>query len=332
MKEAKSTESFSSLASELQRRLTPMQGRKKLLVAVSGGADSVSLLHLLLEAGYKNLVVAHFNHCLRGAASRADAIFVERLAAKLHLAFELGSGDVQKMAKEQKISLETAAREMRYAFLAATGKKHRTRSLIIAHHADDQVETCFFQFLRGSGTAGLAGMKPLSHRTMDGVTLDLHRPLLSIPKQQLLDYLKERKLRYREDHTNALPEASRNKLRLQVLPLIEELFGSSFRGAILRNARIFSDEEDFLSSLTHPMAVQAKLPVKMLRQLHPALLRHLLHAWLKNHGILEPGFAEVERTASLLNLQGKIPAKINLPGNHHARRRAGMIFLESGIF
>jgi tRNA(Ile)-lysidine synthase len=319
------------LVVEIRRMLAPMNKRRRILVAVSGGADSVSLLHLLLEAGYKNLVVAHFNHHLRGADSKADALFVARLAKKLHLTCELGSGEVQKMAQEKKGSLETVARDMRYAFFAATAKIHRIRSLIIAHHADDQVETCFFQFLRGSGAAGLAGMKPLSHRMIHGVRLDLYRPLLSISKKQLLDYLKERRLRYREDHTNAIPEASRNKLRLQVLPLIEGLLGASFRGSILRNARIFFDEEDFLSSLTHPMAAQAELSVTMLRQLHPALLRRVLHAWLKNYGILEPGLAAVERTASLLELSEKAPAKINLSGNHHARRRAGIIFLEKGI-
>jgi len=304
--------------------------KKKQLVAVSGGADSVALLHLLLEAGYTNLIVTHFNHRLRGASSTGDARFVERLATKLSLPFELGSADVRTIATEQKLSLETAARHARYSFFALTAKKHRTRSLFLAHHADDQVETCFFQFLRGSGAAGLAGMKPRSERTIDGVTLTLHRPLLSIPKQQLLDYLSERKLRHREDASNAVADASRNKLRLQVLPMIEELFGSSFRSSIVRNASVFAEEDDFLSALTLPMATHPELQVKILRQLHPALLRRVLHAWLKNHGIDEPGFAEVERTASLLEIdeQGVGPAKINLPENRHARRRAGVLFLE----
>ncbi len=300
--------------------------RKKLIVAVSGGADSVALLHLLVEAGYRNLIVAHFNHRLRGKASDGDALFVGKLADKLKLPFEIGDVDVRKLAATRKCSLETAAREARYAFLAATAKKHRTRMVAVAHHADDQVETCLFNFLRGSGIAGLSGMKHRSTRTVDGVKLELLRPLLGTTKVELLGYLKDKKVRFREDATNAVADATRNKLRLKVLPLIEELLGPSFKGSIVRNARLLSDEEELLSSLALPMALHETLSVKLLRELHPALRRRVLHAWFKNKGIEEPGFAEVERVASLLSPDG--PAKINLPGNRHARRRAGALFLE----
>jgi tRNA(Ile)-lysidine synthase len=306
--------------------ILPTGSRRKLIVAVSGGADSVALLHLLLEAGYRNLIVAHFNHRLRGKASDGDAAFVEKLAAKLDLPCEIAEGDVRKLASSRKCSLETAAREARYSFLATVAKKHRIRMVVLAHHADDQVETCLFNFLRGSGIAGLSGMKPRSTRTIGGIGMELLRPLLPIPKGELIGYLKERKIRFREDATNAVADASRNKLRLKVLPLIEELLGPSFKGSIVRNASLLADEEDLLSSLTQPIALQEKLRVKLLRELHPALRRRVLHAWLKNRGIDEPGFAEVERVASLLDSEG--PAKINLPGNRHARRRAGVLFVE----
>ena len=295
-------------------------------MAVSGGADSVALLHLLLEAGHRNLVVAHFNHCLRGRASDTDASFVEKLAKKLDLPIEIGAGDVRKLATKRKSSLETSAREARYGFLAAVTRKYRTRTVVLAHHTDDQVETCLFNFLRGSGIAGLSGMKASSKRTIDGTELELLRPLLSTLKADLLAYLKARKIRYREDASNAVAEASRNKLRLKVLPLIEELLGPSFKGSIVRNTLLLADEEDLLSSLSEPIALREKLPVKLLRELHPSLRRRVLHAWLKNQVIEEPGFAEVERTASLLDLEG--PAKINLPNNRHARRRAGVLFIE----
>lgn len=303
--------------------------KRKLLVAVSGGSDSITLLHLLIEAGFSNLIVAHFNHRLRGVASNADARFVSKLAAKFSLPFELGSADVRKNAKEQKLSIETAARKARYSFLASVAKKHRTRHLLLAHHADDQVETCLFNFLRGSGTAGLSGMKSHSEQIIDGVALELYRPLLGTPKQRLLQYLTERKHRYREDTTNAIADASRNKIRLKLLPLIEELFGSSFRSAIARSALIFADEEELLSSIALPMAIHSELSVKILQELHPALCRRVIHAWLKNQGIEEPGFYEVERIASLLEFddEGIGTAKINLPGGYHARRRAGAIFI-----
>ena len=288
----------------------------------------MALLHLLIEAGYRNLVVAHFNHRLRGKASEGDAAFVEKLAKNLDLPVEIGAGYVRKLASTRKSSLETAAREARYSFLAAVAKKHRTRMVVLAHHADDQVETCLFNFLRGSGIAGLSGMKPRTKRTVGGVQLELLRPLLPMAKGVLLGYLKERKIRFREDTTNAVADASRNKLRLKVVPLIEELLGPSFKGSIVRNASLLADEEDLLSSLTLPIALHVKLPVQLLRELHPALRRRVLHAWLKNRGVEEPGFAEVERVASLLD--HSTAAKVNLPGNRHARRRAGVLFFEEG--
>jgi len=319
------THGNSPLTSEVKRVLAPIQN-KKLIVAVSGGADSVALLHLLLEEGYRNLVVAHFNHRLRGKSSEGDAAFVEKLAAKLDLPCEIGEGDVRKLAASRKCSLETTAREARYSFLAAVAKKQRTRMVVLAHHADDQIETCLFNFLRGSGIAGLSGMKPRSKRTVGGIEMELLRPLLPIPKVELLGYLKERKIRFREDATNAVADASRNKLRLKVVPLIQELLGPSFKGSIVRNASLLADEEDLLSSLTLPIALHEKLRVNLLRELHPALRRRVIHAWLKNRGIDEPGFAEVERVSSLLDPEG--PAKINLPGNRHARRKAGVLFIE----
>ena len=198
--------------------------------------------------------------------------------------------------------------------------------VVLAHHGDDQVETCLFNFLRGSGIAGLSGMKPRSTRTIGGIGMELLRPLLPIPKVELLGYLKERKIRFREDATNEVADASRNKLRLKVVPLIEELLGPSFKGSIVRNASLLADEEELLSSLADPIALHEQIQVKLLRELHPALRRRVLHAWLKNQGIEEPGFAEVERTATLLEPSG--PAKINLPANRHARRRAGVLFSE----
>ena len=283
-------------------------------------------MHLLFEAGYRNLVVAHLNHHLRGKASDGDALFVGKLAKKLDLPVEIGNADVRKLATTRKCSLETAARDARYAFFAKAAKKNRTRFVTLAHHADDQVETCLFNFLRGSGIAGISGMKPHTTRTVDGVELGLHRPLLSIPKASLLRYLKGRKLRFREDASNADAEASRNKLRLKVIPLIEELLGPSFKGSIVRNATLLADEEEILSSLASPIALQGKLTAKILREFHPAIRRRVLHSWLKNQGIEEPGFAEVDRVASLLDLGG--PAKVNLPKNRYARRRAGVLFIE----
>jgi len=319
---------MSPLGTIVRRGLSSYSRQKKLIVAVSGGADSVALLHLLIEAGHRNLVVAHFNHRLRGRESRADSLFVARLAERLGLHLEMGEGHVRKESKEKKVSVETAAREARYTFLGSVAKKHGTRTLLLAHHSDDQVETCLFNFLRGSGMAGLSGMKTLSERTESGIHLKLIRPLLSVSKEELIGWLGERRIRFREDASNSVADATRNKLRLKLLPVVEHLLGSSFRKAIVRNARILADENAFLAGIANPMALHEELRVGILREIHPALQRRVLHAWLSNNGVTSPGFSEVELLASMLPADG--PAKVNLPGNRHARRRAGLLFIEQG--
>ncbi|MCX6958270.1 MAG: tRNA lysidine(34) synthetase TilS [Verrucomicrobiae bacterium] len=297
-----------------------------LLIGISGGADSVALLHLLLENGYRNLILCHFNHQLRGADSDDDATFVKNLATSLQLPFELGTEDVQALATREKLSLEAAAREARYEFFAAVAQKRNVKKLLLAHHADDQVETCFLHFLRGTGSAGLAGMLPVSQRTIDGVDLEIARPLLAISKKELISFLTSHQLTWREDDSNKSHLPTRNRLRNRVLPLLDELIGPSYRNAITRTATILAAEDEYLESLAAPQAQQAELKTQELAAMPLALQRRVVHAWLRTHGFSEVSFVEVERVLSLLNLDG--PAKVNLRGDAHARRRSGIIFLE----
>jgi tRNA(Ile)-lysidine synthase len=212
--------------------ILPTGSRRKLIVAVSGGADSVALLHLLLEAGYRNLIVAHFNHRLRGKASDGDAAFVEKLAAKLDLPCEIAEGDVRKLASSRKCSLETAAREARYSFLAAVAKKHRARMVVLAHHADDQVETLLLALSRGAGLPGLAAMPASFER--EGVRLE--RPLLSVPGAELRAWLQFEGIDWVEDPTNQDVAFTRNRIRHQLLPALEAAF-PQFRETFARSAR-----------------------------------------------------------------------------------------------
>ncbi|MEI6417322.1 MAG: tRNA lysidine(34) synthetase TilS [Verrucomicrobiota bacterium] len=299
---------------------------ESLLIGISGGADSVALLHLLLENGYRNLILCHFNHQLRGADSDDDATFVKNLATSLQLPFELGTEDVQALATREKLSLEAAAREARYEFFAAVAQKRNVKKLLLAHHADDQVETCFLHFLRGTGSAGLAGMLPVSQRTIDGVDLEIARPLLAISKKELISFLTSHQLTWREDDSNKSHLPTRNRLRNRVLPLLDELIGPSYRNAITRTATILAAEDEYLESLAAPQAQQAELKTQELAAMPLALQRRVVHAWLRTHGFSEVSFVEVERVLSLLNLDG--PAKVNLRGDAHARRRSGIIFLE----
>jgi tRNA(Ile)-lysidine synthase len=297
-----------------------------LLVGISGGADSVALLYLLLEHGYRHLTLCHFNHQLRGADADADALFVQELAASLQLPYEVGTEDVRARATREKLSLEAAAREARYEFFATIAQQRGLPKLLLAHHADDQVETCFLHFLRGTGSAGLAGMLPVSRRTIHGIDLTIVRPLLAVSKKELLSLLTSRNLSYREDATNASLLPTRNRLRHRLLPLLDELFGTTYRNAITRTATILAAEDDYLESLAAPHAKEPQLKTKEISLMPIALQRRIVHTWLRNHGFQEVSFAEVELVLSLLNLDG--PAKINLPAATHARRRSGLIFLE----
>ena len=296
--------------------------KKKLLVGVSGGRDSMVLLCALRALGFERLVVCHLDHSLRGKASRADAAFVTKQAAKLRCALESARASTQDYATTNRKSLELAARELRQAFFAECAKRHKCRELVLAHHADDQIETCLFNFLRGSGPAGLGGMRPVSKNG----NLTIRRPMLGILREDIAAYQKRHHISFREDASNLETVHTRNKLRLAVLPAIEKALGPAFRKTIPRAAEIFRAEDDCLSALVPKIG--ETLSCKELRSLPLAIQRRAVLRWLRERGVFEPGWEETQRVLSLLDTTG--PAKINLPGDLHARRRSGMIFLEKG--
>jgi tRNA(Ile)-lysidine synthase len=308
------------LESALALALEGIPKTKKLLVGVSGGRDSMVLLHALQRVGYRKLVVCHIDHMLRGKAAKADAAFVRRQVAKAGLTFESARARTKDYAIANKKSLELAARELRRAFFAECARKHRCRLILLAHHADDQIETCLFNFLRGSGPAGIAGIKPVSKLG----NLAIHRPLLAVSRDDIERYRQLRRIPFREDSSNAEYFHTRNKLRHEILPAIEKMLGPAFRKAIPRAAEILRAEEEWMSSLVP--AVAETLSCRDLRAMPLALQRRVARAWLAARGIPEPGWEETCRVLSLLDTAG--PAKINLPGDRHARRRAGVIFLE----
>src|SRR5690606_11858726 len=167
---------------------------RRWLVGVSGGADSVALLHLLVESGFRNLVVCHLDHRLRGRASAGDALFVRRLAEKLGLPCESGRADVARRMEECGGSLETVARHARHEFFAECARRHRCRRVILAHHADDQAETVMWNLLRGSH--GLKGMEETRELiTGSGDVLEIHRPLLAVRREALVAWLEARRLK-----------------------------------------------------------------------------------------------------------------------------------------
>jgi len=302
------------------------------LVGVSGGRDSIVLLHRLLDLGYRKLTVCHLNHQLCGRSSQADSRFVEKLVATwnkkigAHVDFEPGSADVRALAKRNKISIETAARQARYSFFAGVAKRRRCHTIFLAHHADDLVETFLINLFRGAGATGLAAMREVSTRRIEGVDLTIVRPLLSVWRDEIDSYVRERRLKFREDASNKSLAPLRNRIRHRIIPYLEKTLGRSIRQNIWRTAMIAADEEKWIESELRD-STHADLSVVKLRALPIALQRRALLKWLRAQNVSDVGFDAIERVRSLADRDTRI-AKVNLPQNRHARRRAGKIFIE----
>ena len=301
----------------------------KALLGLSGGRDSVALLHLLLAAGHRDLVVCHLNHALRGRESDEDAAFVRSLAESHGLACEIAKTDVRARAKKKHLSIETAAREARHAFFKRLCRQHRTCEVLLAHHADDQAETILGNMLRGCGLDGLVGMR-LVTRLDAGI--QLLRPLLRTRRSEVDAYVMDQALAYREDSSNASPGHRRNRIRHEALPLLGDIAGRDVIPLINRLGVIAESSGDFLDKeaaawLQACVEGQALCQLDVLQGLHPALLHRVIALWLREllqlPGI---GFKEIGDVAAML-LPGA-RAKMNLPEDCFARRKAGRLWVE----
>ncbi len=301
--------------------------RQRWLVGVSGGADSVALLQLLVAHGFKNLVVCHLDHRLRGRASTADGRFVEKLAAELGLPFEIQRVWVSKLALEQRESMETAARRARHRWFAECAVKYRCRRVILAHHADDQAETVLWNLLRGSH--GLKGMRAEQRIvTADGQELEIFRPLLGIRRRELRDWLTERGLRWREDASNGEPVGARNRLRHEVLPLLSEIASRDAATMLVRAALAAEEQREIAAWALDQVRLldpQGRLHLPTLRSLPVALQRAALAGFLQDLDVAEVDRALVDRAMTLVDPNG--PAKVNLPGGGWLRRGQGRMFV-----
>ncbi len=296
------------------------------LIGVSGGRDSIALLHWLVNLGYDRLIVCHLNHQLRGQSSDADARFVQKLAAKYQVGFELGAANVRALARKKKMSLETAAREARYSFFSKAAKRRRCHKIFLAHHADDLVETFLLNLIRGAGLTGLGGMRDVSSRQIHGVDLTILRPLLSIWRSDIDKYVRECHLRFREDATNKNLAPTRNRIRNRIIPYLEKILDRNIRQNLWRTATIAAEEENWLDKEV-PDLTNVDLSVPKLRALPVALQRRAILKWLRVQNISGVGFEVIERVRLLLDPNVRT-AKVNLPQDRHARRRAKTIFIE----
>ena len=304
------------VAQRVSVQLAPLKGTR-LMIALSGGADSVALTLALCRLraceGWE-LRAAHVNHGLRGAESDGDEAFVRILCAAQHLPLTCvrltpptGAG-------------ETWAREERYAALLAAAQQEGCGAVVLAHHQDDQTETLLEHLLRGCGPEGLAGMRPISTRA--GMTLV--RPLLGISRQALRETLRDANASWREDATNGEANCLRNRLRLEVLPMLEALAPGA--GARMAQAtRLQGAEQQMLADMEAAF-LQAQdhgwdaLPLAALRTLHPVMQGRVLRRWWAELPGDLPRLDERQTEAWRALITGKVGSRCNLPGDWHGER------------
>lgn len=203
----------------------------KVLVALSGGADSVALLHLLLSMGY-TCEAAHCNFHLRGDESDRDETFVRELCSQLNVPLHIRHFQTVEEAAQRHISIEMAARELRYAWFEELRRKQNAAVIAVAHHKDDSAETLLLNLIRGTGINGLLGIRPKNGNIV--------RPLLCLDRKEITDYLQEISQPYVTDSTNLQDEYTRNKIRLNLLPLMQEI-NPSVKDSLLRTAGHLND-------------------------------------------------------------------------------------------
>lgn len=302
---------------ELRKKL-PAQGR--FLLAVSGGADSLALADAcaaLRSDDRRQFFVCHVEHGIRGAESLRDKEIVEAFCQSLQLPFYYRSVAAAEYAEAERLSLEEAARILRYAALRDVLRELNGDYLVTAHHRDDQAETVLFRMLRGSGMDGLSGM-----RVAEG---DLLRPFLELPKSAPEEYCRLKKLPVCCDSTNADPTYTRNRIRGELLPYLEKNFNVNIKDALVRTAAILQEDGACLAEMAERGFAEAAqladeeiiLDVKRMAVLHPALQKRILRSAYFKMGGKELSY---ERTEALFKMlaAGRGGKVLQLPGGIRA--------------
>ena len=227
------------------RKFRMIEKGETVFAAVSGGLDSTTLLHLLLELrkSWKlRLAILHVNHKLRGRASDRDEAFVRRLARRAKTPIFVARVQIKRKAKQEKISLEEAAREARYHFFEKTVEKKHAHKIVLAHTQDDQAETVLMRIISGTGLQGLQAIRP--KRKLN--TAYLVRPLIEISRAEIRKFAKSNKISFREDATNRSLQFVRNRIRLKLLPFIERSFNPRVKKALARLPHLLDVDLAFL--------------------------------------------------------------------------------------
>ena len=301
-----------------------ISSQSKLPVAVSGGPDSVCLLLILVKLCEKlgiGLHIAHLNHQLRGAEADADAQYVSDLAHRLGIPATIEQRDVKAYQADKRISLEEAAREVRYTFLTQVAKSIGANRVAVGHTLDDHIETILMHLIRGTGTRGLGGLQPSSLWQASGNSLTIIRPLLQVSRGETDGYCRSHQLTPRIDASNLSLSSLRNRIRHQLLPLLKS-YNPRVAEALLRTARITGDDLAFINKegsrlwgeIGQKQGNTITLDKESFLELPPALKRHLLRMSIEkllgNVRDIETRHIE-EIMAALTKPAGK---RLSLPG------------------
>ncbi len=321
------------------RRHDMLSSGDVVLVGVSGGPDSVALLHALRVLSSElsiGLCVGHLNHMLRGADADEDARYVRDLAARLGLPFRAESQDVARLASGRRISIEAAARSARYDFYGRAAEAIGASKIALGHHAADQAETVLMRLLRGAGTRALAGIPPVRPIRPGGPVVI--RPLIGMTRREILRYCEENGLRPRTDASNLTSVYPRNKLRLELIPLLEQGYNPRVVETLARVADLLREDDDLISReatrrtarmIREESNERVVLDLAAMLSEHPAIQRRSIR--LATESLGRPAenleFHHVERVIELAR-RGAPGKSIDLPCGVRARRGYHELALE----
>ena len=318
-------------AFEYIRQHGMIKAEEKVIVGVSGGADSVCLLFVLREYQKKvpfELKVVHIEHGVRGEESRKDAFFVKALCDEWRISCEVRSFDVPALAKKQKISVEEAGRKVRYETFGEIGRAWGDYKIAVAHNQNDQAETMLWNMVRGSGLTGAGGIRPVRGNVI--------RPLLSCSRQEIEQYLREHEISWCEDSTNQEMEYTRNCIRQHILPVMEKELNHQVTEHLAMLGNELQRTEHFLNGLAENVMEQAvtgrkeqiRIQLELLQKEDSLIQERIIRKCLEQSGcgLKDLGRIHVEQ---ILNLcKGQSGRKINLPGVWQARKSFEYLYLE----
>lgn len=309
---------------------------RPIVVGVSGGPDSLCLMEALREAGY-SLIVAHFNHQLR-PDSEVDAHAVEKIANRLIIPFTVGGGDVHAYAESEKLSIEEAARDMRYRFMFELAREKDAQAVAVGHTADDQVETVLMHILRGSSLTGLMGMTYRSTIVIFDEEIPIVRPLLNIWREEVVIYCAAHGMRPQYDSTNDSMNFQRNRVRHLLLPTLES-YNPKFREAIHRMSQSLKSDYDFMeetietawrNSVTEIDNDFITFDFFLLSSYPLGLQRNLVkRAMLRLRPGIDVTFTALERASQLMKDEELTTARTDLKGGLQMTREAGKVYISS---